>query len=78
MAAHELPRQKTNKQITACGKSELVIARSNSKASLSFMQYFAGAEVTALCIFHINEAFYHTKTDYRNSAFITNATVMMG
>lgn len=39
--------------------------------------YFAGAEVTTLCILHINEAFYHAKTDYRNSAFITKATIMM-
>lgn len=43
----------------------------------SLSWYFAGAEVTVLCIFHINEAFYRAKTDYRNSAFITNATIMM-
>lgn len=66
-----------NKQITECGKLELVIARSNSRASLSLIQYFAGAEVSVLCIFHINEAFYHAKTDYHNSAFIANATVMV-
>lgn len=46
------------------------------RLSFSFTRLFSGVEVTALRILHINEAFYHAKTDYRNSAFITNATIM--
>lgn len=39
------------------------------------VRLFAGTDTTPLCILHINEPFYHAKTDYRSSAFITNSSV---
>lgn len=40
-----------------------------------FVLLFAGNDTTPLCIPHINEPLYHTKTDYFSSAFIMNASV---
>lgn len=39
------------------------------------MLLFAGIDNTPLCILHINEPFYHTKTDYLSSEFITDTSV---
>lgn len=39
------------------------------------MLLFAGIDNTLLCILHINEPFYHTKTDYLSSEFITDTSV---
>lgn len=54
----------------------LVIAREcKTKQKYIFLLLFAGTDTTPLCILHINEPFYHTKTDYCGSAFITNTSV---
>lgn len=65
-------------QIINQGKLVLVIAREckfKTAKNMIFVFLFAGTDITPLCILHINEPFYHTKTDYRSSAFITNTGV---
>lgn len=46
-----------------------------TKKYIIFVLLFAGIDNTLLCILHINEPFYHTKTDYLSSEFITDTSV---
>lgn len=46
-----------------------------TKKYIIFVLLFAGIDNTPLCILHINEPFYHTKTDYLSSEFITDTSV---